>query len=191
MCGDCGREVGYGAAFCPHCHEPMEWEGRGPDEAAIDASAQPVSWIRQHDRWGETPPVVDDGAPVLYSRRAIYVFSFLFTALFGAVMMAINLRELNRSQYVVPVLSFAVAYLATVFLVAYELPGLILRIGMLGNLAVSAIGAQLLVWVAWKRFIGQEIYYRKRSIVPPLLIGIGLFVALVVVLVWAILASRQ
>src|ERR1051325_4840725 len=68
------------------------------------------------DRWGKQQHTHDDSAPVLFSKKAIYTFSFLFSVLFGAILMVINLRELKKPEGIVPTLSFSMAYLATTLL---------------------------------------------------------------------------
>ena len=48
------------------------------------------------DRWGKQQHVEDESAPLLYSKRAIYTFSFFFSVLFGCSASDLSGRKWGR-----------------------------------------------------------------------------------------------
>jgi hypothetical protein len=54
--------------------------------------------------------VEDPEAPALYSRSAIYVFSVLFSVLFGSVMLAINISKTPNKNKAILVVLFGLGY---------------------------------------------------------------------------------
>ncbi|SKB62479.1 Rossmann-fold NAD(P)-binding domain-containing protein [Daejeonella lutea] len=55
--------------------------------------------------------IVDDqNAPEYYSERAIYIFSALFSVLFGAALLAINLRNTRQEKGIWEVAAFGILY---------------------------------------------------------------------------------
>jgi len=116
----------------------------------------------RRDYWGKEQQADDESAPLLYSRRAIYAFSFLFSALFGAALMALNLRELKKHEGVVPTISFSIAYLAT----ALWLETLVeshFHIEVKGGILVSSVGGWLLQRYLWNKYIVRLMFF-----LPPL-----------------------
>ena len=112
----------------------------------------------------------DPSAPLLYSERAIYSLSLLFSVLFGAVLLVLNLRELKKPEGVIPAMSFAIAYLATLFFIFPIIQS------AFGNFQVSwlftYLGAWLILKLVWAKYIGKDTKYRKRSITIPVIIGL-------------------
>ena len=127
-----------------------------------------------HDQWGKTQQVEDKSAPLLYSKRAIYTFSFLFSVLFGGVLIVLNLRELKKPEGVVPTLSFSIAYLATVVFVLGFLESQ-LHISISDGFLASYLGAWLILKMVWDKYIGKDIKYRKRKLVVPTIVAIAIF----------------
>ena len=134
------------------------------------------------DQWGKSQQVEDESAPLLYSKRAIYTFSFLFSVLFGGVLIVLNLRVLKKPEGVVPTLSFSIAYLATVALVLGFLESRF-NINPSNGYLVSYIGAWLILKMVWDKYIGEEIKYRKRKLLIPAIIAITIFAAYVFTMV--------
>jgi len=136
---------------------------------------QPTKVSPPQDRWGTGQHVTDEAAPILYSKRAIYTFTFFFSVIFGAGLMVINLRTLRRPEGVVPTVSFSIGFLATVFLVLDYLQSSSGTITSRGYL-VSYLGSWLILKLIWDKYIGKDQKYRKRSVFFPLLVGIALIV---------------
>ncbi len=74
-------------------------------------------------------------APEYYSPLLIRVFSVLFSVLFGAVMMAINLSRANEKKAAVQVVVFGLIYTFALIIVGSFLPGGSGGIGIILNFA--------------------------------------------------------
>lgn len=117
---------------------------------------------------------LDQAAPPieLYSQIAIWGFSLFFSAFFGAVLLMINLRRLNKPQLGYQVLLIGGLYMiASNALVGYFANNLIL------SLVLSILGAYLIGTLFWNRYIGKSASFTPRSITTPL--GIGIILSLV------------
>ena len=57
-------------------------------------------------------PKLDENLPTLYSDRVIYVFSILFSVIFGGVLFAVNLKAIGNKKGIYPVIIFSVLYSA-------------------------------------------------------------------------------
>ena len=116
----------------------------------------------------------DESAPEYYSQRLIYVFSILFSPLFGAVLLAINLRR-ARANGVGPVLGFGIIFTA---LSAFILDGIGDSTG-LGSLLFGLIGSVILLNYFWDTYLGDA-KYRARSVKGPVIaavILVAIFIA--------------
>jgi len=108
----------------------------------------------------------------LYSQIAIWGFSLFFSAFFGAILMMINLRRLNKPQLGYQILLSGGLYvLASNAINSYFANNLVL------SFALSILGAYLLGTVVWNRYIGKTTTYSARSITTPL--GIGILLSLI------------
>lgn len=120
--------------------------------------------------------VEDPDAPLMYSRRVIYVFAFLFGAMFGSIMMAMNISKTGKRNE---------AYLAVLFGIGFTSLQIYFMskinansggsYGYLGGL----ISAYCLNYIFWKNFIGYSTFYRARTFWVPLIIAL-LFVAVII-----------
>ncbi len=142
----------------------------------------PKPVLDPQDRWGAAQQVTDESAPLLYSKRAIYTFTFVFSVLFGAVLLVLNLRSLKKPEGVVPTISFSIAYLVTVILVLDLLESQ-LKTTISSGYLVSYFGAWLILKLVWDKYIGKDTKYRKRSILAPLAISVLIAVAYMFLLV--------
>ena len=129
--------------------------------------------------------IVDDtDAPYFYSKRAIYVFTILFSVVFGSVMLAINCQKIKNKAGLIWSIVFGITFMTAQVLItqalnssSYSAPA------YLFGLAAAAI----IEAVLWPRFIGNATFYRARPIWVPLIIGV-LVSALII---WAIVAGGQ
>jgi lipopolysaccharide export LptBFGC system permease protein LptF len=111
--------------------------------------------------------IEDPDAPLLFSRRAIYAFSVIFSVFFGAVMLAMNVSKTSGKKNVIWVVLFGLAYtVATVML----LQNFKTSTGL--TIIPSIAGAYLIEALFWSRYVGSSTLYRKRPIWIPLAIGI-------------------
>jgi len=126
--------------------------------------------------------VGDPDAPLMYSRRVIYFFSVLFGALFGSIMLAINIGKLGKRTEAVYTVLFGIAFTTIqVFIGMRAAPGSSTSYGILFGFAA----AFCLDFFFWKRVIGYSTFYRKRQIWVPLIIGIVLASLIIAAIIMA------
>ena len=113
--------------------------------------------------------VEDPDAPAFYSRRVVYLFAFLFSTLFGSIIMAINVAKTSKPGRAVWVILFGIVYTLVVFFLAASA-----NMGSTFNIVTAIAGAYGLELLFWNRFIGNETLYRARPIWVPLAIGLVL-----------------
>lgn len=107
--------------------------------------------------------------PSLFSVKAIFLFSIIFSTFFASILMAFNLREINHKKAIVPLVSFGFIYTATIASISQHLASAALVLAI----ALNIVGAFLIVHFFWNNYIGN-VNFEKRSITTPLLIGIGI-----------------
>ena len=107
--------------------------------------------------------------PWLFSIRAIFFFSMVFSTFFGSIIMAFNLREMKQKTAILPLVSFGLIYTATIASISQHIQS----VAWFLAIALNAVGAFIIIHFFWNSYIGQQ-QYNKRSITVPLLIGIGL-----------------
>jgi len=114
--------------------------------------------------------VEDPDAPLLYSRVALNTFTIFFGALFGSIMMSINLAKFGKTKEASWAILFGIGFTAVQYIVLSHLPGR----GSSMQVVFGFISAFLLDLLFWKPYIGYATFYRKRQIWIPLIIGITL-----------------
>jgi hypothetical protein len=113
--------------------------------------------------------IVDDvNAPQLYSRKIINIFSIAFSVLFGGILLAINLKNVNNKKAILPVLTYSIIYTGLMIYILGMIPGSTTPL----TIAFNAIGATVLYNTLWKKYIGKDFQYRTKSYWIPLIIGI-------------------
>ena len=125
-------------------------------------------------------PKLDENSPTLYSDKVIYVFSVLFTVLFGGILFAINLKEIGNKKGIAPSVIFSLLYTV---LSIYILDLINASSGI--GLIFSGIGALILNKIFWNKYIGKDIAYHKKSFVKPLIIALIIFTPLIILIIWA------
>ncbi|MGZ3752354.1 MAG: hypothetical protein ACXVB0_06770 [Mucilaginibacter sp.] len=114
--------------------------------------------------------VEDPDAYSFYSRQVIRIFTFFFGALFGSIMMAINVGKTKNQNGVFMVILFGVAFtILQVFIVmAANLKGS--STGIIFGIAASFA----IDYLFWDRYIGNETLYRAKPFWIPLIIALVL-----------------
>ncbi|WDF54439.1 hypothetical protein [Mucilaginibacter sp. KACC 22063] len=111
----------------------------------------------------------------IYSKRAIFWFSLIFSPIFGGVMLALNLKWANYRRAALQVLMFSIAY--------YFLEGFIMTwlgfkpsmdvknslIVMGCMLALNLVGALIQTLYFFKKYFPEDDYY-PRSLTQPFII---------------------
>ena len=121
--------------------------------------------------------IEDPDAPEFYSRRVVYIFAFLFSTLFGSILLAMNIYKTDKPARMLWVLLFGVVYTAFEILVGENMHS-----GSSPGILLSLVGALILESFFWNQFIGNATFYRARPIWVPLIIGVVLFAFII----WAI-----
>lgn len=120
--------------------------------------------------------VVDDiSSPQLYSKRVVYVFSVLFAVVFGGVLFISNLKTLQNYKSIKIIWVYIILYTIFTLVMIFNFPNT-------GNLALllNIGGAIPLYSYFWKKFIGAQLKYRKKSFVKPLLISLAVVIPFVI-----------
>lgn len=116
----------------------------------------------------------EEDLPTLYSERVIYTFSVFFSVIAGGILLARNLKEVNRKDGIPHVIAFSIIY---TLLSGYLMT--VTKSGLVGSVVLAIIGSMVLTSYFWNAYIGRGInYYRKRygkALIIALLILIPLF----------------
>ena len=105
--------------------------------------------------------------PELFSKTLILIFAILFSVLFAAVLLVLNLRRLGKKNQALWVLLFTFGYLV--------LTALILQMTGLNPswfFVANVLGAAILNEFFWNKFIGRDFEYQRRGWIKPILIAI-------------------
>ena len=127
------------------------------------------------DKKGVT--VIDPDAPLLYSLRAIRIFTILCGAFFGSILIAININKIGKGINAFWALLFGVVFTVVqiVILNGYTSPGS----GSSGAILGGLIASYILDYVFWRNFIGYSTFYRAKPIWVPLIIAVLLFALII------------
>lgn len=115
----------------------------------------------------------EDDIPKLYSDRLIYSFSILFSVIAGGILLARNLKEVDRRDGIPHVIAFSVLY---TFLSAYLLN--VINVGLAGTVFFAIIGSMVLNSYFWNVYIGREMVYARKSYRKPLIIALSILIPL-------------
>ncbi len=110
----------------------------------------------------------DENKPNLYSKSLILVFSLLFSPIFAAVLLMLNLKALGKNKERFYVLFFGIGYLfaTAAILQIFNLPTNLTFIA-------NVIGAAILNEYFWNKYIGRETEYVKKSWIKPALVSVA------------------
>jgi len=112
--------------------------------------------------------VTDPNAPLLYSRKAVLGFSIVFTVIFGAVLLSLNIeRKVNK----IKVIGFGVLFTTIAILLAN-----VVSLPTFSVFFLNGLGGYLLSFDFWNKYVGRETKYRSKPIWIPLLISIIIMV---------------
>lgn len=114
----------------------------------------------------EADAQADTAIVKLYSESSIFMYSFIFSAFFASVIMALNLNWANKKKAILPLVSFGFLYSATVASISKYLGDF----GFFIAIVLNGLGALIILRHFWKPQIGG-IKYQKRSTYIPILIG--------------------
>ena len=109
--------------------------------------------------------------PEYYSPAAILGFSIFFSVVFGGALMFWNLRKAGKKSAasIVLLVSFVLSFSAS-FLAAY------FKLNQWMLLLVNVGGAILIIEYFWKKNLGTQLVYKRKSLVKAIVISIGISV---------------
>jgi len=120
----------------------------------------------------------DPTIPSYYSQMGIWWFSVLFSVLFGAILLSLNIQN-RRDKWVV--IGFGITYFVFIFI-------MVERVGSssatLTSIILNSIGGAVLQTYFWNKYIGMRTPYRRKSILIPVLIALGISVPLLILSVY-------
>lgn len=147
----------------------VEIDRRGLQNDRITELKEKISDYRQKHfkKVMEKKEEDSESTPKLFTENSLFIFSFVFSTFFASLVMAINLREVRKSQAILPLISFGFIYTATVASISQHLDVMGVLIGILLN----GVGAYIILKFFWKPYIGEK-KYEKRPLLIPLLIGL-------------------
>lgn len=118
--------------------------------------------------------------PKLYSKTLILVFAILFSTIFAAALLIVNLRSLGQRAAAAWVLLFSVVYMIGTALLMQEYslsPSL--------TIVANVIGAAVLNEFFWNKYIGSEREFEKKSWIKPTAISMLIVLALFLIMLTA------
>ncbi len=116
----------------------------------------------------------DPTVPAYYSKMGIWWFSILFSVLFGAILLALNLQN-RRDKWVV--IGFGITYLIFTFTILEQLEP---RYASSSSFILNAIGGAVLQTYFWNKYLGMRTIYKRKSILIPVVIALAVAIPLVV-----------
>jgi hypothetical protein len=124
--------------------------------------------------------VTDLDAPALYSHRAIFTFSTIFTVVFGAVLLFSNTKDKGNARWAV--LLFGILYSGLGIVLLSLLPS---KNSVL-TFSINGLGAWIMMQLFWNKFIGAETKYRTKPIWKPLIISVLITIPFLLAIIYRI-----
>ncbi len=142
-----------------------------PERQAVKQAAQTrVATTETEDETEETSAVAQ-----LYTPNAIVGFTIFFSLLFGAMLLATNIRETNNRKGSWVVIGFSIVYMAIEVALFQLYRNSTLTLGL------NIIGALILNFYFWPKYIGLERAYEAKPIWRALLISILIVLPLILI----------
>jgi len=138
-------------------------------EKKKEAEEEQSPFFSSSKSWGKYI-VTDPEAPLLYSKFAVSSFSFFFSAIFGAILLALNVENKTNK---IKVIGVGVLFTTIVILV-----GSLSSLPILYVFGINGASSYLLSTEFWNKYIGRETKYRAKSTWRPLLVLIAIAVVL-------------
>ncbi len=126
-------------------------------------------------------PEINPESPAYYSKRAIYLFSFFFSVLFGSVLMSINLRNTKTSEGVWEAIAYGIIFCGAQMWILSLLPD-----STVLTFLSSGFGAMLMNYLFWGKYIGDDTTYTAKSIWKPLAVAAIIFIPITLLLFYSL-----
>jgi len=126
-------------------------------------------------------PLEAETKPAIYSKRVIYVFSVLFSAIFGGVLLMKNLRSIGEKKVANLILLGSIAYTILIIIIGNSINGNKSSFGILSCL----VGGAILSEYFFKKYFPDADSYEKKPFWIPLIIGIAIVAFIVLCTIYA------
>jgi hypothetical protein len=150
---------------------------RAPLEAAVREQQAAQAKLEKPASTLADKEIPADEQPVLYTPGVIVLFSVLFnTILAGAVLLAINLRRVNRGKAIWGLAAFVIGYLLLESLIVNAM----IQRGAINPLLLSLLNLPaILIYVLWfwPRYVGTY-QFQPRGWLMPLLVCLVIMMGL-------------
>ncbi|MBV6645965.1 MAG: hypothetical protein KI790_10975 [Cyclobacteriaceae bacterium] len=143
-------------------------------EDDIPGEPEPVKTEKVQIQAKEASNVTDDpSAPLLYHSKFILVYGALFSVFFGGILLAMNLRTLNKTKLAWGVLIASFIYSGVQITVLN-----LLDQNSTLTVLISMLGVYLIEKIFWVNQVEKNLKFRKRSVWTPLIIAILIYAPL-------------
>ena len=130
------------------------------------------------------PAFVEQNAtfPSIYSKKAIWGFSFVFSAVFGGVLLMQNLKDIGKKKEAYMMLFLSIIFTAvTIFIV--NIPE---KPNSSFTYICNAIGGYILSNYFFNKYIPDEDQYKNKKIWKPLIISIIITIPIVMGMIYSL-----
>ena len=119
--------------------------------------------------------------PPIYSKKAVWAFSFFFTPIFGGILLSQNLKDIDKKKEanIVLLTSIGLTVAIITMLVVFDVNNKLI------TYICNALGASILSKYFFDKYFPDEVDYDKKKIWKPLIIGISICVAFILFAFWA------
>jgi Na+-transporting methylmalonyl-CoA/oxaloacetate decarboxylase gamma subunit len=115
----------------------------------------------------------------LHSKRVIYVFSTVFSSIFGAVLLMYNMKQTDNQKGRIQVLIFGILYTIAGIVIINQL-----NINTNLTLLFNIMGAVILNEYFWNKYIGKHIKFRHRSWIKPAIISVIIIIPFILAIMY-------
>ena len=130
----------------------------------------------------EDLPVMNESNPKIYSKKAIFGFSIMFSAIFGAVLLMQNLKDIGKKKEANIILLLSIIYTAITIYIVNIPDKPITSLTYLCNM----IGGAILTEYFFKKSFPNEETFEKKKIWKPLIISILITIPFILALIYSI-----
>ncbi|MDQ4140177.1 MAG: hypothetical protein M3142_06595 [Bacteroidota bacterium] len=115
--------------------------------------------------------------PQLYTPSTILGFSIFFSLLFGGVLLATNIRQIGNRRGSWAVIGFSILYMFIEVVAMYQF-----KRSSTMSLAFNLVGAFILNYYFWPKYVGVQRAYEAKPIWRPLVISILIVLPIIILL---------
>lgn len=126
--------------------------------------------------------IMTDSNPKIYSKKAIWGFSLFFSAIFGAVLLMQNLKDIGKKKEANIILLLSIIYTAvTIYIVNIpDKPNTPL------TYICNIVGAVILTEYFYKKSFPSDPTFEKKKIWKPLIISILISIPFLLAMIYSL-----